>query len=364
MSAELTQGRAGTAPGTAPDGGPGVASVAASEAGRVPGPARADDARARRVLLGLALAVVGACVAFLTVGAVGPWDFVLPFRGTKLAALLLVAVAVGVSTVLFQTVTENRILTPSIMGFDTLYVLLQTVLVFTTGTRVVAGLDPRLRFAAEVVLMVAFAGLLFRWLFWGHRRSLHLLLLVGIVLGVLFRSLAQFLQRVIDPNAFAVLQNALFASVNGVDRSLLGISAVLVGAALVVAWRLRHALDVLLLGRENAVMLGVDHRGVVQAVLALVAVLVAVSTALIGPVTFFGLLVAALAHQALGGSRHRHLLPAAALIGALCLVGGQTVLERVLGYDTALSVVIEFAGGLVFIALLLRAARRGTGVAR
>lgn len=345
-----------------PDARPGA--QVTSVARRAAGPARVADARARRVLVGLGLAVVGACAAFLTVGAVGPWDFVLAFRGVKLAALLLVAVAVGVSTVLFQTVTENRVLTPSIMGFDTLYVLLQTVVVFTTGTRVVAGLDPRLRFVAEVALMVAFAGLLFRWLFWGRRRSLHLLLLVGIVLGVLFRSLAQFLQRIIDPNAFAVLQSALFASVNGVDRSLLAVSAVLVGAALVVAWRLRHALDVLTLGRDSAVVLGVDHRSVVATVLALVAVLVAVSTALVGPVTFFGLLVAALAHQVLRSHHHRHLLPAAALIGALCLVGGQTVLERVLGYESALSVVIEFAGGLVFVVMLLRAARRGTEVAR
>ncbi len=336
---------------------------------RRPGPVRPvtssvpADVHARRVLLGLTTAALLAVVAFLTVGAVGPWEFVLPFRATKLAALGLVAVAVAVSTVLFQTVTDNRILTPSIMGFDTLYVLVQTVLVFTLGSRVTAGLDPRLRFVAEVVLLVAFAGLLFRWLFAGRRHSLHLLLLVGIVLGVLFRSLSTFLQRLIDPNEFAVLQRSLFATFNAVEPHLLGVSAVLVAVALAVAHRVRHALDVLLLGRENAVMLGVDHRRVVTTVLVVVAVLVAVSTALVGPVTFFGLLVAALAHQVVGSHRHRHVVPAAVLLAVVCLVGGQTVLERVLGHETALSVVIEFLGGLVFIGLLLRDARR-TGVTR
>ncbi len=320
--------------------------------------------RARRVLLALAVLVLVSATAFMTVDANGAWDFVLPFRGTKLAALALVALAVAVSTVLFQTVTDNRILTPAIMGFDSLYILLQTSLVFLLGSARLAGVDHRLRFVVEVLLLVGFAGLLFRWLFTGARRSLHLLLLVGLILGVLFRSLGTFMQRLIDPNEFAVLQDAFFASFNGVDPALLGVSSVLVAIACAMAWRIRRTFDVLLLGRPTATMLGVEHRRVVTQVLVVVAVLVAVSTALVGPVTFFGLLVAHLAYLVVGSHRHRYVLPAAVAVAVVCLVGGQTVLERVLGYDTALSIVIEFLGGIVFLGLLLRDARRTSGGAR
>ncbi|HGO8691661.1 TPA: iron chelate uptake ABC transporter family permease subunit, partial [Neisseria meningitidis] len=73
------------------------------------------------------------CGLFLTLNVKGDWDFVLQLRLTKLAALLMVAYAVGVSTQLFQTLTNNPILTPSILGFDSLYVFLQTLLVFTLG---------------------------------------------------------------------------------------------------------------------------------------------------------------------------------------------------------------------------------------
>jgi iron complex transport system permease protein len=90
----------------------------------------------------------------------------------------------------------------------------------------------------------------------------------------------------------------------------------------------------------------------------LVSVLVAVSTALVGPITFFGLLVASLAHSLVGTSRHRYVLPAAALLAIICLVGGQTLLERVFSFDTALSIIIEFVGGIVFIILVLRRAAR------
>lgn len=310
------------------------------------------------VIAGLALLAAVSIVAFMTLGARGSWSFVIPFRGRRLLALILVAYAIAVSTVLFQTVTNNRILTPSIMGFDALYVLVQTSVVFFLGAQMLVLADPHLRFLVEVVLMAGFAWVLFRWLFLGEERSLHLLVLVGIVFGIFFRSIATFMQRVLDPNAFQVLQDSLFASFQSVDTTLLSVSVALVAGVSLVLWRTAHAFDVLTLGRAQAISLGVDYRRTVMTILTSVAILVAVSTALVGPITFFGLLVASLARALLGNSLHRHVLPAAVLLGILALVGGQTVLERVFFFDTALSIIVEFLGGLVFILLILRGAAR------
>jgi iron complex transport system permease protein len=139
-----------------------------------------------------------------------------------------------------------------------------------------------------------------------------------------------------------------------VDPTLLVISAVTVAVLCVPAWRLRHRLDVLALGRDTAIGLGVDHRRTVTLVLVICSVLVAVSTALVGPATFFGLLISALAYQLCSQFRHAVVLPIAALLGVIALVGGQLVLEQVFAFDTALSIVIEFTGGIVFLALLLK----------
>lgn len=312
----------------------------------------------RRMLCLLATLTGASMVAFMTLGANGQWDFVLPFRGAKLAALLLVAYAIAVSTVLFQTITHNRILTPSVMGFDALYVLIQTLGVFWLGLDRLAQVDIRLKFGVEVVVMVVLATLLFRWLFSGAARSLHLLMLVGIVFGVLFRSLTSFMVRLIDPNEFLVLQDRLFASFNLVAQDLLAVSALTVFGVSVVGWRMRHTFDTLALGRDLAVNLGLDYPKLVMRLLVLIAILVSVATALVGPVTFFGLLVANLAYQLMRSDRHRLVLPAAVMLAALFLVGGQVVLERVLAFDTSLSVVVEFLGGLMFIALLLRKVSR------
>lgn len=316
------------------------------------------ERRARIALVTLVVLVLAAIAAFMTLGVRGNWEFVLKFRGMKLAGLVLVAHAVAISTVLFQTVTANRILTPSIMGFDALYVLTSTVLVAFLGSAALAQQDARLLFAAKVALMVGCSMALYRWLFLGEERSLHRLLLIGVVFGIFLRTLAEFVQRLLDPNEFMVLSDMLFASFGSIEPVLMGIGWAL--TVLVTLWVARNArrLDVIGLGRPIAVNLGIRWRREVLMVLAMVSVLVSVSTALVGPVTFFGLLAASLAHLAVGTSRHAVLLPAASLVAILLLVAGQTVLERLFAFNTALGIVIEFFGGVVFILLLLAGGRR------
>lgn len=308
----------------------------------------------RLILLCLAALALISVVAFMTLGAKGSWSFVLSFRGTRLAAMLIVAFAIAVSTVLFQTITGNRILTPALMGFDALYVLLQTSIVFLFGAVTLTGLDPRLMFIVEVAIMVGFSLALYRLLFGTGRHNVHLIVLIGIVLGGLFRSLSGFLQRIISPEDFIVLQDRLFASFNLTDSTLVGVSALLIGLVTIAIWRMFSVFDVMMLGRDTAIALGVDHKAMTMRILVLVSILVSISTALVGPVTFFGLLVANLAYILMPAAKHRIILPAAVLVSIICLVGGQTILERVFAFDTALSIIIEFAGGLFFILFLLK----------
>lgn len=324
-------------------------------------PTRPDHARRRHdtsVLFVLSALAAVAVAFFLVADVQGAWAYVLQLRARTVGALIVVAVAIAVSTVVFQTLTENRILTPSIMGFDALYVLVQTVAVFTLGSVGLATMGPTVEYLASVVVMLGASLLLFSTVFGTARRSIHLLVLVGVVIGVLLRSLTSMLQRMIDPAEFQVLQARLFASFTGIDARLLGISAVLLVGCCIVVWRRRATLDVLALGRERAIALGVDHRREVLVLLAVVSVLVSVSTALVGPVTFFGLLVANVAYHLVRSPRHAVVLPTAALVGVVVLVGGQAVLDHLLGMATVLSVVIELLGGIVFITMLVRGGRR------
>jgi iron complex transport system permease protein len=320
-------------------------------------PEEARALRRRRRTMLLAVLAVAAAAAFMTIGVTGSWEYALPARSRRLAGMVLVGVAIAVSTVLFQTVTNNRILTPSVMGFDALFVLLQTVGVFFLGAATVTGTDVRLRFLVDLVALVAFGAALYRLLFGRTQHDIYVLVLVGVVLGTLFTSLTLLVSRLIDPNEFLTLQDLLFASFNGINRQLLGIAAAAVVITVAAVLRLLPRLDVVALGREPAIGLGVEHRRVVNQALLAVAVLVAVATALVGPITFLGLLVANLARSVLGTHRHAWTLPGASLIAVIALTVGQLVLEEGFGFTTSLSVVVNFVGGIVFIALLLREPR-------
>lgn len=312
---------------------------------------------AERRLLGLAVTALLAAVAFLAIGLRGNIAFVLELRLLKLAALVQVGVAIAISTVIFQTVTGNRILTPSIMGLDALYLFGQMLMVFLLGGVGYVALDPQLKFGMEVLLLMALAAALLLPML-KSRLDMGLMLLAGVVFGVLFRSLYSLLARLIDPNEFAVAQSASFANFNAVRTDLLVFAAIVTVIAAVIAWRARHVLDVISLGPDTATGLGIGWAGTVTGLLLVIAALVAVSTALVGPVAFFGLLVAALAERIVDSRRHGLLLPAAAFAGIIVLVGGQTLFQHVLGNVTALGVVIEFVGGLVFLLLLVLGSRK------
>lgn len=311
----------------------------------------------RRIrLLGVALLMVVAMVVFMTIDANGQWDFILPRRARALGALVLVGVAVGCSTVVFQTLTNNKILTPSIMGFDSLFALTQTVAVFFLGASTLARFDGRVVFALEAALMIFFSVVLFRSILSGNRYGLYTLVLVGVILGTLFSSVTSLFLRIIDPNEFDRLQDLLFASFNSVDETLVIFGALVVAGTLAFGYRYIGILDVLLLGHDPAVSLGVEYRRVVTRLLTFVAILVSVSTALVGPVTFLGLLVANLAYQTMSSQRHRVVLPAAAMLGVVTLVGGQVVLERVFTFNATLGSIINLVGGAYLILLLTREA--------
>ena len=314
-------------------------------------PVRSKTVVITAVLLVCALAVA----AFLLVGSPNP-SLTLRFRLPTLAALGIVGWAVAVSTVVFQTVTGNRILTPSVLGLDALYALIQALMLIALGAAGAALPDLGV-FALTVAVMIG-AGAGLTALVLRGRRSATTLVLLGIVLGTFLRANTTFIQRLLDPNTYLVLQNRLFASFNSVDTRLLVASLALTALASLASVRDLRALDVVALGPDTATALGVDHRRVSRRIIVLVTVLVSVSTALVGPILFLGLLVAHLAYWAARTDRHVVTVPMAALVAMVVLVGGQTLLAHALGNETVLSVVIEFLGGLALIVLLIRSGRR------
>lgn len=278
-------------------------------------------------------------------------------RLVSLGTIAIVAVAQAVATVMFHTVTSNRILTPSILGFDALYVLSQTALVFVFGASA-TSMEGVPKILAQSLLMIGFATALYGWLFSGKRANLHLLLLVGIVLGIGFGSVSTFLQRMLTPSEFDVLSARLFGSISKGNVDYLPVAAVIVFAVLGYFWSRRRTFDVVALGRDVSVGLGVHYRREVMTTLVLIAVLVSVSATMVGPMTFYGFLVATLAYQFAKGDTHAHILPLAIGIALVTLLGATFILRHIFSAAGLVTVIIEFVGGLLFLIVLLRKGMR------
>lgn len=302
--------------------------------------------------------ILAVLAAALTAGYIfwdlGPnWDYALPRRVIKIIAIIVVGCAISFSTVIFQTVTNNKILTPSILGLDSMYMLIQTGVIFIFGSTHIMIMNKNLNFLITLAAMLIFASLLFKFMF-KKNRNIYFLLLIGIIFGTLFGSMSSFMQVLIDPNEFQIIQNKMFASFNNVNTDLLTLAIILMIAAMIYFMRFLKYLDVMSLGRDQAINLGVDYDFVTKRVLIVVTVLISISTALIGPITFLGLLVANVAYQFIKSYQHKHILPGAMLISVIALVGGQFIVERIFTFSTTLSVIINFVGGVYFIYLLLK----------
>ena len=300
----------------------------------------------------LLLLVAAALFLFYDMGS--NWEFALRLRGIKVLAILVVSCCVAYSSVAFQTLTNNRILTPSIMGFESVYLLIQTVIVFIYGDltfHVLSSLD---NFFLSVLGMIGFAFLLYILIYRKGKDNLYLLLLVGIILGTLFNSLSSFMQLLIDPSDYFIVQGKMFATFNKINRDLLWPSAGVLVVLLVVGFRTTKYLDVLALGRDQAINLGLNYNRTVQLFLIIIAILVSVSTALVGPITFLGLLVTNLTYELFKTHRHSVIIAACCLVTAVTLLGGQFVMERLFHLSIPVSAIINLVGGLYFMFLLLR----------
>lgn len=278
-------------------------------------------------------------------------------RWYKIIAMVIAGSAIAFSTVIFQTVTHNRILTPSIIGLDWLFLLVQTLLIYFLGGRNYAMISNEWMFVISIGTLVAFSVILFKIMLGKEGRSVYFLLLMGIIMGALFNSLSTFMQVLIDPNEFLIAQDKMFASFNNVQVKLIVWAAIILVVTCIAFIPFIRYLDVLSLGRDQSVNLGVSYQAVVRISLVVVAILTALSTALVGPITFLGLLVVNLTYEIFKTYKHSVLIIGSILVSIMALAFGQLIVERIFTFSTTLSVIINFIGGIYFIYLLLRGSK-------
>ena len=281
-------------------------------------------------------------------------SYLLSKRIPKVAAIVISGGCVAFASIIFQTITNNRILTPSILGIDSVYSFFQTIVVFIFGSGSIVMSNKNLNFGLSLIGMLLISALLYKVVFSKRDSNIMHLLLVGLIVGTLFRSLTSFMQVLIDPNEYLTLQNKLVASFSNVNVDILMLSIFTILGITPFIYDDLKLLDVINLGKDQAINLGVDYDKATKKMLLVVAVLTAIPTALVGPITFLGLIIVNVTYQIVKSYKHKYLITVSILISICSLIVGLLFVDKVFSFNTTLSVIINFIGGVYFLYLLLK----------
>ncbi len=307
---------------------------------------------------------LAAALAFAYLAYGNPMDFgtrkfwlIAQRRADALIAMAIVAVCQAMATVSFHTVTNNRILTPSIMGFESLYVAINTATIFFLGASGLNDARTVPTFLMQMGVMVGLSLVLYSWLLTNRKQNMHAMLLVGVVIGGGLGSLSTFMQRMLTPSEFDVLTARLFGSVNNAETEYYPIAIPIVAIATTLLVLNARKLNVISLGADVSTNLGVNHKAHAIYTLILVSLLMATTTALVGPMTFLGFLVATLAYQFADTYDHRYIFPMAVGLAFFVLIAAYFLMQHVFSAQGVVSIIIELVGGSVFLFVIMRKGR-------
>ena len=279
--------------------------------------------------------------------------YAMKIRAPKLIVMLITAFAIGGASIVFQSIINNTIVTPCLLGMNSLYTLIHTAVVFFAGSGSILAVNANLSFMVDLLLMGTAATVIYSYLFRKTKHNVLYVLLIGTVLTSFFSSIQTTLTRVMDPNEYDSLLSTLVASFSNVNSEIILFSLVVLAAVIFCLRKELALLDVLTLGKDQATNLGVDYDRCIRRLLLGVTLCIAVATAMVGPISFLGLIIANLSRQLLKTYRHRTLIIGSAMFGMIVLIGGQLIVEHVFTYSIPVSVFITVGGGVYFLYLLL-----------
>lgn len=310
-----------------------------------------------RKLMFMLLLVALAGAAYMLVGVNFEnqklFAYAMKIRTPKLIVMLITAFAIGGASIVFQSIINNTIVTPCLLGMNSLYTLIHTAIVFFAGSGSLLARNANAAFAADLLLMGVVATVVYSYLFKKTRHNVLYVLLIGTVLSSFFSSIQTTLTRVMDPNEYDSLLSTLVASFSNINSEIILFSVVVLAVVIFVLRKDLALLNVITLGKDQAVNLGVDYDRTIRRLLLGVTLCIAVATAMVGPISFLGLIIANLSRQLLKTFRHGQLILGSALFGMIVLVGGQLIVEQVFTYAIPVSVFITVGGGIYFLYLLL-----------
>ena len=277
---------------------------------------------------------------------------VLSLRLPRIVAALLAGGALAVAGVGFQALTRNPLAEPSVLGVSSgaaFGVVTAQVFGLRAGVLATVGLAT-FAFGGALVAGIGVYAIAAR----AGGLPVHSLLLAGVIVGIFFSSAITVLISIIDFDRLAGVIHWLLGNLAPLPPGALGFFAAVAGLGFWLVLGQSRQLNLLALGEESAVQLGVDALRLRRRIFFGAALCTAAVVAFAGPIGFVGLIVPHALRMTLGPD-NRVLVPTALLAGGGFLLAADT-LARSLIAPAELSVgVITSLCGAPFFVYLLRA---------
>ena len=274
-------------------------------------------------------------------------------RTLHLIAMIVSSTLIAFASLSFQTLTQNRILTPSVLGFDSIFSATQTFVLFIFGANSILLSNPYINFTLTSLIMILVSLIVYGYLLKKYSKNIAFLLLFGLVISTLLRSSSNFLQILMNPDKFQSLVSLTTVSISNIDTKLILYTLPFMLVIIVLFYRKSNQYDVMALGRDSALSLGLDYDKTQRSTLIYLSSAIAISTALIGPMTFLGLIAVNSAKELLKSYKHTQLFMTSSLLSIVLLILGQLIIEQI-GYITSVTVLLNLVGGIYLIYLILK----------
>ena len=282
------------------------------------------------------------------------FHYSMKIRNLKFIAMVITSFAIGGASIVFQSIINNTVVTPCLLGMNSLYMLIHTIVVFFFGSSSIIVINPNISFFIDMFFMGIIGTIVYSLIFEKMNYNILYIMLIGTVLSSFFLSIQKTLVRMMDPNEFDALLASLVPSFNNINTSIIFLSIVFLVFVIYFLRKELCMLDVLVLGKEQSINLGIDYDKCIKKLLLGVTLCIAIATAMVGPISFLGLIIANLSREYLKTYKHIYLILVSSLFGIIVLVGGQFIVERIYKYTIPINVFITIGGGIYFLYLLVR----------
>ena len=288
-------------------------------------------------------------------------NFILQRRFLKLLVMVIVSCAIPISTISFQTVVQNRFLTPGVLGIESLFVFIQSGLYYFESLVGVKVGQSVIIYSVTIAIQIGLLLLLMNASKGMRLTNFKVVLLLTMAFSMLLRNASTFLQVLMDPNEFDKLQSSLYPSFQKMNAQpmMIGVAIGLFVLLMMVFYKIRHQLDALHLGVDGAKMLGINTKRLSNVVIVVVIIMTSLSTILVGPLQFLGFMIANLTYQLTKEYKHSVLWLFSAVLGLVIVLAAQLIVERIFLLTIPISVFIEGIGGVLYLILLVKGEKPG-----